>query len=118
LENVSKLLPLGWIFAHMSFALPVKRLYESENLVAFYHPHPSYPFHVLLVPKHAVRNLMELSTADSAFWVDLLHAVQILVKRFDLETTGYRLIVNGGPNQDIQQLHFHLISETSCPIQS
>ena len=94
----------------MSFALPVKRLYESEKLVAFYHPRPSYPFHVLLVPKQAVRTLMELSASDSAFLVDLLQAVQMLVRQFDLQTSGYLLVVNGGPNQDIQQLHFHLIS--------
>jgi len=94
----------------MSFALPVKRLYESEKMVAFYHPRPSYPFHVLLVPKQAVRSLMELSGADSALWIDLLQAVQMLVKQFDLQAKGYRLIVNGGPNQEVPQLHFHLIS--------
>ena len=44
---------LGWFVAHMSFLIPVDRLRETETLIAFYHPRPSYPFHVLLIPKRA-----------------------------------------------------------------
>lgn len=51
---------IGWIFAHMSFAIPVQRLRETKTLMAFYHPKPAYAFHVLLVPKKAVASLMEL----------------------------------------------------------
>ena len=100
---------IGWIFAHMSFAIPVKKLRETETLMAFYHPKPAYPFHVLLVPKRAVKSLMEFDSTDSAFLTDLYSTVQSLVKEFHL--TAYRLIVNGGEHQDFPQLHFHLISE-------
>ncbi len=110
LDSLLSVLPLGFLFARMSFALPVKRLYESDRLVAFYHPQPSYPFHVLLVPKRAVRSLMDLSPADSALLAEVLKAVQALVVQFDLASQGYRLIVNGGPNQVVPQLHFHLVS--------
>ena len=51
---------IGWIFTHMSYAIPVKRLRETKTLMVFYHPKPSYPFHVLLVPKKAVASLKEL----------------------------------------------------------
>ncbi|MCL4261161.1 MAG: HIT domain-containing protein [Anaerolineales bacterium] len=100
---------IGWIFAHMSFAIPVTKLRETETLMAFHHPKPSYPFHVLLVPKRAVKSLMEFDSTDSAFLTDLYSTVQSLVKEFHL--TAYRLIVNGGEHQDFPQLHFHLISE-------
>ena len=42
---------IGWIFAHMSFAIPVKRLRETSNLIAFQHPSPSYKVHLLITPK-------------------------------------------------------------------
>ncbi len=100
---------IGWMFAHMSFAIPIKRLRETETLMAFYHPKPSYPFHVLLVPKRSVKTLMEFDSNDSAFLSDLYSTVQNLVDEFHL--TAYRLIVNGGEHQDFPQLHFHLISE-------
>jgi histidine triad (HIT) family protein len=102
---------IGWMFAHMSFALPVDRLYESQDWVAFYHPSPSYPFHVLLVPKRAIPNLASLEAADTPLLAELVQVVRLLVTRFNLEGKGYRLITNGGPYQDIPQLHFHLVSD-------
>ena len=93
----------------MSFAIPVKRLRETETLLAFHHPKPAYPFHVLLVPKKAVLSLKELDSADTAFLIDLYSTVQNLVNEFQLP--AYRLIVNGGEFQDFPQLHFHLISD-------
>lgn len=99
----------GWVFEHMSFAIPVKRLRETGTLMAFYHPKPSHPFHVLLVPKKAVASLMELDPQDSAFLADLYSTVQNLVDEFHL--SAYRLIVNGGDYQDFPQLHFHLVSD-------
>jgi histidine triad (HIT) family protein len=100
---------VGWIFAHMSFAIPVHRLRETETLMAFHHPKPSYAFHVLLVPKKAVASLKEFDAKDSAFLTDLYSTVQSLVDEFHLP--AYRLVVNGGEYQDFPQLHFHLIAD-------
>ena len=99
---------IGWIFAHMSFVIPAKRLRETDTLLAFYHPKPSYPFHVVLVPKEAVPSLMELDPNQSEFLSELYSTVQSLVTEFQLP--AYRLIVNGGGYQDFPHLHFHLIS--------
>ena len=96
----------------MSFALPLKRLRETQALMAFYHPMPAYPFHVLLVPKKAVASLKEFDAADTAFLTDLYSTVQDIVNEFQLP--AYRLIVNGGEFQDFPQLHFHLISNVAA----
>jgi histidine triad (HIT) family protein len=103
---------IGWMFAYMSFAIPIKRLRETDTLMAFYHPKPSYPFHVILVPKKQIRTLIELDPNDSAFFRDLYSAVQSLVDEFHLK--AYRLIVNGGEYQDFPHLHFHLISDVEA----
>jgi len=100
---------IGWMFEYMSFVIPVKRLRETETLMAFYHPKPSYPFHVLLVPKKAVASLKEFNSTDAIFLADLYSTVQNLVNEFHL--SAYRLIVNGGEYQDFPQLHFHLVSD-------
>jgi histidine triad (HIT) family protein len=96
------------MFEHVSFAIPVKRLRETERLMAFHHPKPAYPFHVLLVPKKAIVSLQELDTTDTTFLWDVYSTVQQLVDEFQLP--AYRLIVNGGEYQDFPQLHFHLVS--------
>ena len=93
----------------MSLVIPVKRLRETDTLMAFYHPKPSYEFHVLLVPKKAVSSLHEFDSNDSAFLTELYSTVQSLIDEFQLP--AYRLIVNGGEYQDFPQLHFHLVSE-------
>ncbi len=100
---------IGWIFAHMSFLIPVKRLRETPNLLVFHHPSPSYAFHVLIVPKRQVDSFTSLDPHDTAFLTDLFAAVQSLVDEFHLK--AYRLIVNGGEYQDFPHLHFHLISD-------
>ncbi|MCL4530246.1 MAG: HIT domain-containing protein [Chloroflexi bacterium] len=116
MQRILRLPPLsrtiGWIFAKMSFILPVNRLRETDTLLAFYHPKPAYPFHVLIVPKKAVQNLAGLDTNDSAFLTDLFSVVQNIVEEFHL--SAYRLIVNGGEYQDFPQLHFHLISNVGA----
>ena len=96
----------------MSFALPVERLRETSTLLAFYHPKPAYPLHILLVPKKPIGTLAELDpTADTDFLADLYSTAQSLVEQFQLAQSGYRLIVNGGTYQDFPYLHFHLISD-------
>ena len=105
---------IGWIFAHMSFAIPVKRLRETDTLMAFYHPKPAYSFHVLLMPKKAVPSLKEFDSTNTTFLTDLYSTVQSLVDEFQLP--AWRLIVNGGEYQDFPQLHFHLISPAPQPL--
>jgi histidine triad (HIT) family protein len=102
---------IGWIFVHMNFLIPVSRLRETSNLIAFQHPSPSYKFHVLIVPKREVESLAQLDPADTAFLTDLYSSVQSLVDEFHLQ--AYRLIVNGGDYQDFPHLHFHLISDVT-----
>jgi histidine triad (HIT) family protein len=94
----------------MSFIIPVKRLRETETLMAFYHPQPTHPVHILLVPKRPLSTLTDLSPADTDFMADLFSTAQSLIAEFNLEADGYRLITNGGPYQDIPHLHFHLVS--------
>jgi len=100
----------GWVFEHGSSVIPVRRLHETGTLVAFYHPKPSYPLHILLVPKKAIRSLTDLTPVDVLFLADLFDTVRRLVSELQLEEAGYRLIVNGGQYQDVPQLHFHLVS--------
>jgi histidine triad (HIT) family protein len=103
---------LAWIMETFPFALPVVRLRETSTLLAFHHPAPAYPYHVLLVPKKPIATLADLDpAADGDFLTDLYATVQTLVKQFHLAEGGYRLIVNGGEYQDFPYLHFHLISD-------
>jgi len=98
------------IFSKMSFLIPTKHLRETDSLIAFYHPKPNYPVHILLMPKSETTNFQSLDAGNSAFLTDMVNTVQSLIAEFELAEKGYRLIVNGGEYQDFPHLHFHLIS--------
>ena len=97
-----------WMLNNILFAIPVKRLRETDSLLAFFHPKPEYPFHVIILPKKAVRTFSDLAPADP-FLADLVATAQSIVDEYHLP--AYQLIVNGGEYQDFPHLHFHLISD-------
>lgn len=99
-----------WCLENMSELLPVKKISETRSLICFYHPQPTYPVHILLVPKKDIRDLSQLDPMDDEFLPDLFITVRTLVEELGLEKKGYRLIVNGGEYQEFPQLHFHLVS--------
>jgi|AntAceMinimDraft_8_1070364.scaffolds.fasta_scaffold23392_2 histidine triad (HIT) family protein len=74
-------------------------------------PVPSYPLHILILPKAKYRSLKDLPSDGSVFESSLFKAVKELAERFDLDGFGYRLIANGGSAQEIDHLHFHLVSD-------
>ena len=102
---------VGWGYAKMAFALPVNRIRETESFSAFFHPRPSYPFHVLLVPKRWITDLSDLSKMDGDFIRDLFLVAESIVQEYGLKQFGYRLIMNGGEYQEIAQVHFHLVAD-------
>ena len=69
---------IGRLFESTSFALPVRRLRETQTLLAFHHPQPAYPLHILIVPRKALGGLGDLGPADAAFMQDLFAAVKSL----------------------------------------
>ena len=95
---------------HMSSFLPIERLYETELVIAFYHPRPSYRVHILIVPKRPVKSFGDLSEQHLPLVWHAVAVSQQLVRRLGLAESGYRFLVNGGSYQDVQQLHFHLVS--------
>jgi len=102
---------IGFLFVHFSFSLPVKRLRETKTLVAFFHPQPSHNLHILIVPKLKYGSILDIPAGESVFTNDLFETVKSLIRQFNLEQGAYRLIMNGGDNQEVDHLHFHLISD-------
>jgi len=102
---------VNFFFKYMDHFLPVDRLHENTHWVAFHHPQPNYPFHVLILPKDGLASLTEAPEDSPQLYADLFRIVKILIKENQLEKHGYRLISNGGPNQTIPQWHWHLVSD-------
>lgn len=91
--------------------MPLDRLVENDYWMAFYHPKPDYPLHILIVPKQHLPSLMDVPQENSALFMALFEIVRELIVQFDLNENRYRLITNGGENQRVPQWHWHLISD-------
>lgn len=101
---------IAWFFSHLHSLIPMKRLHETELIMAIKHPAASYPVHCLILPKKQIRNLSEITMDDGKFLLDVLKSPHIIAPKTNLRTDQLSLIVNGGSYQDVPQLHFHLIN--------
>ena len=101
-----------FFFKHMDHFLPVERLHENTHWMAFHHPQPEYPFHILILAKGGLASLSDAPADSPHLYADLFAIVKILIEEYQLEKHGYRMISNGGPNQAVPQWHWHLVSDT------
>ncbi len=93
-----------------SGAIPVTRLYEDEQVLAFPDIHPQAPVHILVIPRQHFASLAHTSAADSALLGHLLSATARIAQQQGL-ANGYRTVINTGPDggQTIDHLHLHLL---------
>jgi len=90
--------------------IPVTRLYEDEQIVAFPDINPQAPVHILVIPKRHIGSLANTLPDDEAMLGRLLAAAVEVARQQGLEG-GYRLVVNTGPDggQTVEHLHVHLL---------
>jgi histidine triad (HIT) family protein len=102
---------VGVAFGKFSKLLPIKRLRETDKIVAFYHPKPSYKFHILIVPKKKIKSIGTINPDDLAYISEVFKVANEIIQELSLESINYSIITNGGSNQNIKQLHFHLVGD-------
>lgn len=90
--------------------IPVKRLFENEACLAFADINPQAPVHLLVIPKEHYASLAETSSGETPLLGKLMAAAVEIAQEQGLET-GYRVVVNTGPDggQTVGHLHLHLL---------
>lgn len=90
---------------------PARILYADELATAFADIHPVAPIHVLVVPNRHIASVNELTPEDEALAGHLFTVARQIAERTGIQQSGYRLIVNTGPDsgQAIFHLHLHLL---------
>ncbi|MBP3578098.1 MAG: HIT family protein [Lachnospiraceae bacterium] len=103
---------IGITFRYFSRAIPVKKLYNSKDIVAFYHPKPSYKNHIVIVPKRAIANLQQLASEEfQEYFVMLLRTVKKIYATYPEYQDSFVLVANGGRRQEVSQVHFHMFTD-------
>lgn len=90
--------------------IPSKKIYEDEDIFAFYDISPIAPIHILIVPKKHIASADDINEDNSEIFAKIFKAIPFLAKQLGLEN-GYRVITNCGKDagQTVNHLHFHLL---------
>src|SRR3982751_5876556 len=93
--------------------IPAKIVWEDDDAIAFHDVDPKAPVHVLIVPKRVIRRLGEAQPEDQALLGKLLLASRIVAEKLDLLTSGYRVVINSGPDagESVPHLHVHVLGK-------
>ena len=93
--------------------LPTEIILENEYAIAFNDIAPQAPIHILIIPKGKYIKYDDfINKASKEEIFHFFTLINQLIKHYDLEETGYRLITNAGKdgNQEVPHLHFHLLA--------
>ena len=90
--------------------IPVERLHETADTIAFADIRPQAPVHVLVIPKRHVRSTAHTLPEDAGLLGSLLAAAGEVARAQHLDN-GYRLVLNTGVDggQTVDHLHVHVL---------
>ena len=95
--------------------IPAKKLYEDDEMLAFFDINPMAPVHFLVIPKKHIENLLELQEADALLTGRMFHKAKELAKEQGCESKGGRFVINAKSDggQTVDHLHIHFLGGRS-----
>ena len=85
----------------------VEKVFETDNVLAYYHTRPFWETHIVVVPKKHVDSLL---TVDNELLLELLDVAKTIAAKLMGEKGAVRVLTNLGRYQDSKHLHFHVYS--------
>ena len=91
--------------------IPAAIVYEDDSVIAFKDVRPVAPTHILIVPKKPLARISETAPEDEALLGHLLAKAAAVAAQAGLGRTGYRLVINNGPDagESVPHLHCHIL---------
>jgi histidine triad (HIT) family protein len=86
-------------------------VYRDETVVAFKDIVPRAPVHILIIPSAHIPTVSDLKPSDGGVVGAIFLAAAKLAEQFGISASGYRVVVNCGPDagQSVFHLHYHLL---------
>ena len=90
---------------------PGNIVYEDKYVIAFSPLGTSSIIHYLIVPKKRINTVNDITEKDVTALGHLFLAAKNIAKKFGIDETGYRLIINTNRDagQSVFHLHMHII---------
>ncbi|WP_342561569.1 HIT domain-containing protein [Paenibacillus sp. FSL R7-0345] len=87
----------------------VQKVFETDNVLAYYHTRPFYPVHIVTIPKKHISSLLTLEQGDNELLIELMDVIKKVASQVQSEYGACRVLTNLGQYQDSKHLHFHII---------
>ena len=94
--------------------IPSNKVYEDDEILAFYDINPAAPIHILVIPKKHIDSLAKIEKEDEVLIGKIYGIINKIAEEKGFKEEGYRVIVNCGENggQEVMHLHFHILAGT------
>jgi histidine triad (HIT) family protein len=94
---------------HGEIAAQVVR--EDTDTIAFRDLNPQAPVHVLVVPRRHIASVNDATEAERDVLGGLIVAARAVAQAEQLAESGYRLVLNTGPDagQTVPHVHLHVL---------
>ncbi len=91
--------------------IPAEIVFEDDLVLAIRDIKPVAPTHVLIIPKKAIPRIGEAQPQDHQVLGHLLLKAAEVAARLGLKQSGYRLVINHGPDggESVPHLHCHIL---------
>ena len=94
----------------LSGRLPVRKVLETADILAFHHTAPYWPVHIVIIPKRHIPSLAAVAADDLPAVRAMLDAASQICAAVTGEHGGCRLSTNCGDHQSTKHLHFYIHS--------
>jgi len=91
---------------------PSQKVLETEEFLVIRNKFPKAPVHVLVLDKQHREKKDTVSGEYPGFWDGMMDAVWKTIKHFNLNETGYKLVVNGAGYNHFEHEHVHVLGGT------
>ena len=91
--------------------IPAQILYEDDLVIAIRDLKPAAPTHALIIPKKPIPRIADAKPEDHAVLGHLMLKAAQVAEKLGLASSGYRLVVNNGPDagESVPHLHMHIL---------
>jgi histidine triad (HIT) family protein len=91
--------------------IPARIIYEDDLVLAFHDINAKAPVHALIVPKKNIPRIAEAAPEDHKLLGHLMLKAAAVAEKLGLSNSGYRLVINNGPDggESVPHLHCHIL---------
>jgi len=91
--------------------IPARIVFQDDRAVAFEDINPRAPTHLLIVPRKHIAGLDQAAAEDDALLGYLQRVAAQLAEQRGVHRSGYRTVLNVGPDagQSVFHLHLHVL---------